>query len=197
MAHKWNHNIQYHPLVLSAIPQHCDRALDVGCGTGLLTRQLASCCAHVTGIDLDRAAIATAAETEPSLANLDFVQADAMTYAFRPASFDSISAVATVHHLPLKPALERFRDLLAPGGVLTIIGLYRAEGPRDALFSTAGFLASRGLRLFQADYNSGAPMQAPRETLPQIRSAADHVLPHSMVKRRLLFRYSLIWHKPL
>src|ERR1035438_1423379 len=34
----WNHNIHYHDVVLRSVPPRCRRALDVGCGQGLLAR---------------------------------------------------------------------------------------------------------------------------------------------------------------
>ena len=48
---RWNRNIHYHPLLL-AVADH-GRVLDVGCGGGLLTRQLADQVAEVIGIDPD------------------------------------------------------------------------------------------------------------------------------------------------
>lgn len=33
----WSHNLHYHRMILEAIPPGCERALDVGCGTGALT----------------------------------------------------------------------------------------------------------------------------------------------------------------
>ena len=54
-----------------------------------------------------------------------------MSHSFEPASFDVIAAIATLHHLPLSQALERFKQLLRPGGVLTIIGLYRLHASSD------------------------------------------------------------------
>jgi hypothetical protein len=35
-ARRWNHNLDYHPLILDAVPEGCQRALDVGCGAGIL-----------------------------------------------------------------------------------------------------------------------------------------------------------------
>lgn len=94
----WNHNIHYHGLVLRSVTPNCQRALDVGCGEGWLTRKLATCCQEVVGIDLQRAGAAAS----------DFIQGDVMTYPFPEASFDFISAVATLHHLALLLALQRF-----------------------------------------------------------------------------------------
>jgi len=50
---RWNHNIHYHRLILEAVPAGCQRALDVGCGEGMLARQVPC----VAGIDQDAASI--------------------------------------------------------------------------------------------------------------------------------------------
>jgi len=36
----WNHNIHYHPMILGALGSGRDRVLDVGCGEGILAREL-------------------------------------------------------------------------------------------------------------------------------------------------------------
>ena len=84
-------------------------------------QKLATCSQEVVGIDLQR----TSAPAN------NFIQGDVMTYPFPEASFDFISAVATLHHLPLLLALQRFRSLLKPGGVIAIVGLYRARTLAD------------------------------------------------------------------
>jgi 2-polyprenyl-3-methyl-5-hydroxy-6-metoxy-1,4-benzoquinol methylase len=57
---RWNHNIHYHRVILDAIPSSCQRALDIGCGDGDLTRQLRALIPDVIGIDHDQASIAAA-----------------------------------------------------------------------------------------------------------------------------------------
>lgn len=191
----WNHNIEYHRLVLHSLPSVCTHALDVGCGTGMLARRLASRAERVTGVDVDPRMIAAADET-PKPPHVSFLHADVMTQPFAPGTFDFICSVTTLHHLPLEQALHRFGELLAPGGVLVVIGLYRSSGPVDAAYAAAGFLASHTKRRGYRYEPMTAPMQEPGQTLEEISSAACRQLPGSSFKRRLFFRYSLVWHKP-
>jgi ubiquinone/menaquinone biosynthesis C-methylase UbiE len=190
----WNHNVHYHRIVLDAVPPRCRRALDVGCGQGTLARQLAQRCDEVVGIDLDHEALAHA-RAAASEANLSFVEGDVMTYPFPDESFDLITAVATLHHLPLTPALQRFRNLLKPGGVLAVVGLYRAHALRDYLVSAVAVPTNWLLRCRYRWVEVGAPVQDPKETLREIRAACS-VLPGATIRQLLLFRYSLVWRKP-
>jgi len=190
----WNHNIHYHGVVLAAAPRPCRRALDVGCGRGLLTRELAAVSDQVVGIDPDPASLARARAAGD--ARLRFIEGDVMTWPFDPASFDLVAAVASLHHLPLIPALTRFRELLAPGGVLAVIGLARRTTLEDNVMALAAYPANQVLRRALGEVPVGAPVRDPPDTLPGIRAACAAVLPGARVKLRLLFRYSLIWRKP-
>jgi SAM-dependent methyltransferase len=189
MRRPWNHNLHYHDVVLRAVPPHCSHALDVGCGQGQLAQRLATRCAKVTAIDcapFDRA------NAGPGVT---FVSGDFMEYPFPAASFDLIVAVATLHHLPLRPALERFAALLRPGGVLAIIGLYRLRTPADIAIGCCALPISWTIRRCVGEARVGAPIQDAGETLQQIRAVAHQVLPGAAIRRRFFFRYSLIWRK--
>jgi SAM-dependent methyltransferase len=218
MASPWNHNIHYHDLVLRWAGPGCRRALDVGCGQGLLARKLAERCPEVIAIDTDRDVISKARDdcSDPAvpqrqlvtlkpvvtqkidarIGSIRFIHGDVMTHPFSEDSFDLISAVATLHHLELRPALVRFRNLLRPGGVLVVIGLYRGETLVDLAFSATAFPVSWILRSRRGCADVGAPVQNPKETLREIRKESAIVLPGAFLRRRLLFRYSLLWHKP-
>ena len=48
---RWNANVHYHSLILDAIPKNATRVLDVGCGDGILSAELAeSGVPHVIGL---------------------------------------------------------------------------------------------------------------------------------------------------
>lgn len=114
-ADRWNHNIHYHPVLLSAVPQGAADALDVGCGEGMLARRLAEQVPRVVGIDSDRASVETAKSISgPGL--VEFVHGDFLTYPFQPRSFDFVVSVATLHHMDAAVALRRMAELLRPGG---------------------------------------------------------------------------------
>ena len=191
----WNRNIHYHDVVLAAVPPVCARALDVGCGDGLLASELAARCGEVVAIDVNRPALARAS-AKYGRPHLTFVEGDVMSHAFEPASFDVIAAVATLHHLPLSQALEQFKQLLRPGGVLTIIGLYRLHAPSDFAYALAAMPVSWWCRWTKNYEEVAAPMRDPDETLAAVTACAARVLPGVSIRRRLLFRYSLVWQKP-
>jgi 2-polyprenyl-3-methyl-5-hydroxy-6-metoxy-1,4-benzoquinol methylase len=190
----WNHNTHYHEFVFRALPSNCQRALDVGCGRGALVRKLSACCEEVVGIDTDSKCIAMASTDAPR--NTTFVNGDVLTHPLQRDSFDFLVAVASLHHLPLRTALQRFSDLLRPGGVLAIIGLYRIATPTDYVFSATALPISWVVRSLHGQEQVGAPTRDPTETLRNIRQETASVLPGAVVRRQFFFRYSIVWRKP-
>ena len=193
---QWNHNIQYHDVLLRAVPSPCQRALDVGCGTGSFARQLAHKSQQVIAIDADHETLERARSSKTEETRVTFVEGDILTFPLNESSFDFISVIATLHHLPLGPALARFRDLLKPGGILGVVGLYRPRMFRDFALAAIA-LPTSWIMHHRNDYAEvEAPLQQPDETLRDIRNACDATLPGCTIRRHLLFRYSLLWRKP-
>ena len=128
---RWNHNLHYHRVILAAVPDGARRSLDVGCGEGMLARDLRRLVAHVTGIDRDAASI-DVARREDGGTGVEYVVGDFMTHPFEPGSFDHIASIAALHHMDAAAALHRMRELLAPGGTLAIVGLARPRYPADS-----------------------------------------------------------------
>jgi SAM-dependent methyltransferase len=191
-ARRWNHNLHYHPLLLGALPAHGHRALDVGCGEGTLARALRRRVEHVTAIDADERSIDLARRQDAS-SEIDYLLGDFMTFPLPAASFDFIACVAALHHMEPVAALQRMRDLLAPNGVLAVLGLARSR-PLDLPRDLAATVVSRAHRLSKRKWHSPAPtIWPPPHTYAEIRRLAERTLPGARYERRLLFRYSIMW----
>ncbi len=121
-AHPWDHNAHYHRWILRQLPRSFRTALDVGSGTGDLARLLATRAAAVDAIDPDPATVTRARELTPADTPVTFTAADALT-GIPSASYDVITCVAALHHLPFTDALAHFRRHLAPGGTLVVVGV--------------------------------------------------------------------------
>ncbi|MCX7366006.1 MAG: methyltransferase domain-containing protein [Alphaproteobacteria bacterium] len=118
------------------------RILDVGCGIGGSSRHMARRwpkTAHVTGITLSKAQAERAAflAHEQEVANVDFLECDAMRTGFPDASFDVAWAVESEMHMPDKDLFVReMVRVLKPGGVL-IIAAWNVRDTRGAPLSKA------------------------------------------------------------
>lgn len=98
-------------------------ALDLGCGTGFLSLELASRGHRVTGVDFAPAMIARAElkAAERGLA-VRFEQGDAEQLPFAPASFDLAISRHVLWTLPHpEAAIDEWRRVLRPGGRLVVV----------------------------------------------------------------------------
>ncbi|MDQ0711491.1 SAM-dependent methyltransferase [Streptomyces luteogriseus] len=78
-------------LVDAVSAAHAASVLDVGCGTGSITRAVARRIGHCLGVDISGPMIEEArARAEQEGVPASFVQADAQEYAFEPAAFDAV-----------------------------------------------------------------------------------------------------------
>jgi 2-polyprenyl-3-methyl-5-hydroxy-6-metoxy-1,4-benzoquinol methylase len=193
MRQRWNHNIHYHPRILQAVPSGAERALDIGCGEGMLARELRRVVPEVTGIDLDTPSLELARESGD---DIEYVHGDFLQYPFEPASYDVVASVATLHHVDAREGLLRMCELLRPGGVLVVVGLARETLPRDLPFALAGVTAGWAHRAIKGHWQHPSPtVWPPPVTFQEMRSLASDVLPGSTYRRHLLFRYSITWRK--
>ncbi|MFF3907491.1 class I SAM-dependent methyltransferase [Streptomyces sp. NPDC001848] len=193
----WNHNVHYHPAVLAAVPAGCGTALDVGCGDGLLARKLSTRAGSVTGVDRSPEMIRLARRDTPP--NVTFLRVDYLDDASLPeGGYDFVSAVAVVHHTTFEEAVGRLVRLTAPGGRLMIVGLAYNRTSLDWVISGCGVPASRLHALLRGGKRGPAGMPIEDSTMHwgEVRKAARQLLPGCRFRRRLLWRYTLIWDKP-
>lgn len=193
---RWNHNIHYHPVILGALGSGCDRVLDVGCGEGILARELLGVAQHVTAIDLDSSSIDLARQADRS-GEIEYLVGDFLTHPFAPGSFDAMVSVATPHHMDAGLALARMRQLLRPAGTLAVVGLARSRVPADMPLDLAAVVVNLAHKARKSYWKHSAPtVWPPPATYAQMRRIADQELPGVRYRRHLLWRYSLLWTKP-
>ncbi len=94
-------------------PKPGERILDLGCGTGHLTQEIASSGAAVVGIDTSEAMLEKARRNYPALR---FEQADATEIQFAEP-FDAVFSNAALHWIrPPETVARRVHAALRPGG---------------------------------------------------------------------------------
>jgi SAM-dependent methyltransferase len=191
----WNHNIHYHDLLLSMVPAGCQRALDVGCGDGLFTRELALRVPSVIGIDRSAEMENQAWRLTPLGSGVDYVCGDFLSYPLE-GTFGFISAIASIHHMDFHAGVARMRELLGPGGVVAVLGLAKDRTTLDFAYSALGFSLAQVMRIRHSSWAPGAPITEPSMSYGEVRRASQVELPGSRFRRLLLFRYSLVWQKP-
>lgn len=98
--------------------------LDVGCGTGLMSKHLVRGGREVVGVDLSPAMISRARVR--GLPNARFVLGDAEDLPLGDAGFDAVLNLISFHHYPDPSlAIAEFRRVLRPGGRLVLIAFDR------------------------------------------------------------------------
>jgi ubiquinone/menaquinone biosynthesis C-methylase UbiE len=197
----------YHNLLLSQLPPQCESALEIGCGTGIFTRRMAATTKRVIGLDLSPEMIRLARERSVKHANIEYLLGDLLELSLPEESFDCVVSIATLHHLPTELALRKMKSLLAPGGVLVIHDLVADDGFLDMCRSVLAKPVSVALRFLK----TGRPLP-PRETrkvwdeharfdvyltLAEVKELCAQLLPEARIQRHLLWRYTIVWHRPL
>ena len=92
------------------------RVLDIGCGAGYGSAELANTATSVTAVDISPEAIALA-QSSYAAPNLQFLAASATSIPFPDSSFDLITCFEVIEHIHDWPALlNEAHRLLSPGG---------------------------------------------------------------------------------
>lgn len=126
--------------------------LDLGCGTGQLSRRLATTfpSATVLGIDVSTGMLerAAAADDDPAdAASVSYAQADAQRLPFAAASIDVVVCTESFHwYTDQAAALSDLARVLVPGGRLLIASIATVTGVGDAALRQASTLAGRPVR---------------------------------------------------
>lgn len=201
----WTANNHYHKFLLNHVPQNCENALEIGCGTGAFARQLATRCKRVIALDLSPEMIRVARSRSARFDNLEFQLADAMTWSFPQSQFDFICSIATLHHLQQRELFMKIKDALKPRGFLVVLDLVQSSSFAERMFDVVALGVSGGLRLIHngrlkppAEVRKAWEQHGKHDhysTISGTRALADEILPGSSVRRLLLWRHALVYQK--
>lgn len=98
------------------------RVLDVGCGAGETTLELAATGAEALGVDISHTLLEVARSRSQGLAGVSFLEADAQAHAFPTASFDAVfSRFGVMFFADPGAAFANLRRALKPGGRLAFV----------------------------------------------------------------------------
>ena len=100
-------------------------ALDLGCGTGIMTTCLASTFKEVIGVDFSSNMLVAAKKRCHTFGNIEFKQADILNLSLPERSFEAITALGVMPHIPSAmagPWAAQMKRLLTKRGHL-ILGI--------------------------------------------------------------------------
>jgi len=91
--------------------------LELGCGTGYFTKEIAKTKANIVAIDISPELLTIAKEniTEP---NVSFCEENAYCMTFKDNQFDYILGSSVLHHLDIKKAIFEIYRVLKNGGIM-------------------------------------------------------------------------------
>ena len=101
-------------MLLKGLDPGC-KALEIGCGTGLLTREASKKGSILCALDVSPHLIESA-RLKITEKNTFFFQSNAYDLGFKSNSFDIVFGMSVLHHLEIDKSLREFRRVLKPGG---------------------------------------------------------------------------------
>lgn len=110
----WNLNI-HHDQLLARLAPPGSRVLDVGCGDGFLAARMQANGCRVVAIDVDAGALERARRRWTGR-DIEWVQADLLTYDPPGNEFDAVVSNAAIHHV------ERRRPRSCPVATFVVYG---------------------------------------------------------------------------
>jgi len=141
--------------------------LDLGCGTGRITIPMAQRARQVTGVDLSAQMIARLREKAEELGlNVDLREADMEQLPFEASSFDAITCVLALMHIPpesRQPVFVEASRVLKPGGRMIVTvknSIFERLCCRDR-FATVDVTDVESKQLIFTNTRSGKEFKAP------------------------------------
>jgi ubiquinone/menaquinone biosynthesis C-methylase UbiE len=139
ITYLWEQNINKSP-----------RILDIGCGTGIATRQLAQKKKiNVVGLDADALMIKKAKQQNDKI---DYVIGTADKLPYKDETFDIVTAFSSFHWFQNKKSLDEIRRVLKKQGLFFIVNHFDMEGFRIGFRDRLETILHRKIPLAKRNY---------------------------------------------
>jgi 2-polyprenyl-3-methyl-5-hydroxy-6-metoxy-1,4-benzoquinol methylase len=202
---KWNHNDCYYKQLINLAPENSGTGLDIGCGKGKLSFMMAQKCRKVIAVDLAEKMIEKAKKLYPK-ENIEYLCGNILEMHFENESLDVIITSATAHHLPYEWLLNFAKEKLRKGGKLIVLDLAEAKSLTDHILWGSAFFPNILMnllingRLKKDDEHTRRIWERHGKhdvymTLDEIKRLVKKHIPTARVRRKLFWRYLLVWQK--
>src|ERR1700678_3417563 len=120
-----------------------DRVLEVGCGSGQLTRGLVARGLHVTALEPGKSLIALARENLAGAGEVEFVNAQFEDALLPREQFQAVFSASAFHWVDPKVSWQKAADVLVRGGTLALVSFFGLEELRTKQDQDAALGAMR------------------------------------------------------
>lgn len=122
-----------------------DQVLEIGCGTGQLTRALLARGMHVTALEPGENLLALTRQNLTGTGAIEFVHAQFEDAPLPRERFRAVFSASAFHWLDPAVSWQKAADVLAPGGTLALIQYCGLEEPRTRPDQDAALAAIRNV----------------------------------------------------
>jgi SAM-dependent methyltransferase len=120
-----------------------DHVLEVGCGSGQLTRGLAARGLHITALEPGKSLMALARQNLEGAGEVEFVNAQFEEALLPRERFQAVFSASAFHWVDPKVSWQKAADVLVPGGTLALLQYCGLEEPRSKGDQEAALAAIR------------------------------------------------------
>ena len=120
-----------------------DHVLEIGCGSGQLTRGLVARGLHVTALDPGKNLIALARQNLEGAEEVEFVNAQFEEAVLPREQFEAVFSASAFHWIDPRVSWQKTADVLVPGGTLALVQYFGLEEPRSKRDQEAVLAAMR------------------------------------------------------
>ena len=120
-----------------------DQVLEVGCGSGQLTRGLLARGLHVTALEPGKNLMALARQNLEGAGAVEWVNAQFEDAVLPRGQFRAVFSASAFHWVDPKVGWQKAADVLVPGGTLALVQYFGLEEPRTKRDQEAALAAIR------------------------------------------------------